>query len=74
MDEEDPELLQLLKLELWAFRRCERLRGYPPDVQAAALTLKIKASEAVRDYCAKHSSHARFSNDVRVRRRKNGSY
>jgi hypothetical protein len=29
MDEEDPELLRLLKFELWAFRRCERLRGYP---------------------------------------------
>jgi hypothetical protein len=54
MDEEDPELLRLLKLELWAFRRCERLRGFPPDAQAAALTLKIKASEAVRDYRAKH--------------------
>ena len=54
MDEEDPELLRLLKLELWAFRRCERLRGYPPDVQAAALILKAKASKAVRDYRAKH--------------------
>jgi hypothetical protein len=73
MDEEDSELLQLLKLELWAFRRCERLRGYPPDVQVAALTLKVKASEAVSDYRAKHPSHARFSGDVSVRR-KNGGY
>ena len=73
MDEEDSELLQLLKLELWAFRRCERLRGYPPDVQAAALTLKVKASEAVSDYRAKHPSHPRFSGDVSVRR-KNGGY
>ena len=54
MDEEDSELLQLLKLELWAFRRCERLRGYPPDVQAVALALKVKASQAVRDYRANH--------------------
>jgi hypothetical protein len=52
--DEDLELRRLLKLELWAFRRCERLRGYPPDVQAAALTLKVKASKAVRDYRAKH--------------------
>ena len=73
MDEEDSELLQLLKLELWAFRRYERLRGYPPDVLAAALTLKVKASEAVSDYRAKHPSHARFSGDVSVRR-KNGGY
>jgi hypothetical protein len=71
MDEEDPELRQLLKLELWAFRRCERLRGYPPDVQAVALTLKVNASEAVRDYRAKHP-HARLSGDVK--RRKNGGY
>ena len=54
MKPDDPELLRLLKLELWAFRRCERLRGYPPEVQAAALTLKVKASQAVRDYRAKH--------------------
>jgi hypothetical protein len=74
MDEEDPELLRLLKLELWAFRRCERLRGYPSDVQAAALTLKVKASEAVCDYRAKHPSQARFSGDVWVRRHKNGGY
>jgi hypothetical protein len=74
VDEEDPELLRLLKLELFAFRRCERLRGYPPDVQTAALALKVKASEAVRDYRAKHPSHARFSGDIRVGRRKNGGY
>jgi hypothetical protein len=64
MDEDDPELRRLLKLELWAIRRCERLRGYPGDVQAVVLTLKVHASEAVRDYRAKHS----------VGRRKNGDY
>jgi hypothetical protein len=64
MDEDDPELRRLLKLELWAFRRCERLRGYPGNVQAVALALKVNASEAVRDYRAK----------PRVGRRKNGDY
>ena len=54
VDEEDPELRRLLKLELWAFRRCERLRGYPADAQAVALALKVKASQAVRDYRANH--------------------
>lgn len=54
MDEEDPELLRLLNAERLAFERCERLRGYPGESQAAALALRHKASQAVRDYRAKH--------------------
>ena len=50
----DPELERLLKAERLAFERCERLRGYPGDVQEVALALKTEASEAVRDYRAKH--------------------
>ena len=30
------------------------ITGYPRDAQAAALDLKIKASEVVRDYRAEH--------------------
>ena len=48
--------------------RCERLRGYPPDVQAAALTLKIKASEAVRDYRRKAPPNTNAALNTQCRR------
>jgi hypothetical protein len=51
-----PELQRLLKAERLAFERYERLRGYPGDIQEAAQALLTEASEAVRDYRAKHSS------------------
>jgi hypothetical protein len=54
MEEGDAELLRLLKAERMALERYERLRGYPPEVQAAALAIKAEASKAVRDYRAKH--------------------
>jgi hypothetical protein len=54
MGEEEPELLRLLKAERLAFERCERLRGYPGDIQAPALALLTNAAQAVRDYRAKH--------------------
>jgi hypothetical protein len=50
----DPELERLLKAERLASERYERLRGYPGDVQEVALALKTEATEAVRDYRAKH--------------------
>jgi hypothetical protein len=36
------------------FERYDRLRGYPGDVQEVALALWTEATEAVRDYRAKH--------------------
>ena len=50
----DPELERLLKAERFAFARYNRLRGYPGDVQEEALALWTEATEAVRDYRAKH--------------------
>ena len=50
----DPELERLLKAERLAFERYDRLRGYPADVQGPALALWTEATEAVRDYRAKH--------------------
>jgi hypothetical protein len=50
----DPKLEHLLKAERLAFERYDRLRGYPGDVQEVALALLTEATEAVRDYRAKH--------------------
>ena len=50
----DPELERLLKAERFALARYNRLRGYPGDVQEEALALWTEATEAVRDYRAKH--------------------
>jgi hypothetical protein len=44
-----------------AFERCEELRGYPAAEQVAALALWTEATEAVRDYRAKHTYVGRFS-------------
>jgi len=46
----DPELKRLLKAERFAFKRYDRLRGYPGDVQAVALASWTEATEAVRDH------------------------
>ena len=54
MADRDPELERLLKAERFAFQRCDRLRGYPGDVQEVALALWTEATDAVRDYRAKH--------------------
>jgi hypothetical protein len=54
MTDLDPELERLLKAERLAIERYERLRGYPGDVQEVALALKTEATQAVRDYRAKH--------------------
>jgi hypothetical protein len=54
MADRDPELEHLLKAERFAFERYDGLRGYPGDVQEAALALWTEATEAVRDYRAKH--------------------
>jgi len=54
MGEGDSELERLLRAERLAFERYERLRGYPANVQAAALALRIEATEAVREYRSKH--------------------
>jgi hypothetical protein len=51
----DPGLERLLKAERLAFERFDRLRGYPGDVQEAALALWTEATEAVRDYRSKYS-------------------
>jgi hypothetical protein len=48
----DPKLERLLKAERLAFDRYDR--GYPGDVQEVALALWTEATEAVRDYRAKH--------------------
>jgi len=50
----DPTLERLLKAERLASERCERLRGYPGEVQAVALASLLKAREAVREYRSKH--------------------
>jgi hypothetical protein len=50
----DHNLERLLKAERLAFERYDRLRGYPGDVQEVALALWTEATEAVRDYRAKH--------------------
>ena len=50
----DPELERLLKAERLAFERYDRLRGYPADVQGAALALWTEATEALREYRSKH--------------------
>jgi hypothetical protein len=55
MTDQDLELERLLKAEHSAFERYERLRGYPADVQGAALALWTEATEAVREYRSKHS-------------------
>jgi hypothetical protein len=49
---EDRELERLLKAERFAFERCDRLRGYPGDVQQIALDLWTEAQAAVRVYRA----------------------
>ena len=54
MGEDDLDFLRLFKVERLAFERCERLRGYPGDIQAPALALLTNAAQAVRDYRAKH--------------------
>jgi hypothetical protein len=53
MSDRDPELERLLKAERSASERYEQLRGYPGDVQAAALALRTKAAMAVRKYRSK---------------------
>ena len=50
----DSELERLLRAERRAFARCERLRGFPSDIQEAALGLWTEAKQAVADYRAKH--------------------
>ena len=45
---------RLLKAERLTFDRYDRLRGYPGDVQEVALALWTEATEAGRDYRAKH--------------------
>jgi len=52
--DQDPELERLLKSERLAFERYERLRGYPADVQGAALALWTEATKAVREYRSTH--------------------
>jgi hypothetical protein len=54
MADDDPELERLMKAERLAFERYDRLRGYPGNVQGVALALWTKASQALRDYRAKH--------------------
>jgi hypothetical protein len=54
MADPDPELERLLKAEHLAFERYDRLRGYPGDVQAAALSLLTEAREAIRAYRANY--------------------
>jgi len=54
MADPDPKLERLLKTERLASERYERLRGYPAEVQAAALAVWMEAKEAVRVHHAKH--------------------
>jgi len=49
-----PELTRLLAAERAAFKRYERFRGFPGDVQAAALSIWTEAREAVEKYRATH--------------------
>ena len=51
----DPELERLLKAERLAFKRYDRLRGYPGDVQIGALASWTDATEAVRNHRPKHT-------------------
>ena len=55
MVEDAPELLRLLKAERLAAERCERLRGYPAEIQVAALARLNEAADRVRDYRTKHT-------------------
>jgi hypothetical protein len=50
----NPELERLMKVERLALEHYDRLRGYPGDVQEVALALWTEATEAGRDYRAKH--------------------
>jgi hypothetical protein len=54
MANRDRELERLLKAERLAFERYDRLRGYPGDVQEAALALWTEATEAVRAHRVKY--------------------
>jgi hypothetical protein len=53
MDDQDCELDRLLTTERVTFDRCQRLKGFPIEVQAAAEALWQEAAQAVRDYRAK---------------------
>lgn len=46
------ELTRLLAAERVAFERCELFRGYPGDVQTAALSTLNKARAAIAKYRA----------------------
>jgi hypothetical protein len=50
----DQELARLVAAERWAFQRCERLRGYPEDIQAAAQASWEQAREELRKYREDH--------------------
>ena len=54
MDDQDSELDRLLAAERVTFDRCQRLKGFSAEVQAAAEALWQEAAQAVRDYRAKH--------------------
>jgi hypothetical protein len=54
MGDQDSELDRLLSAERVTFDRCQRLKGFPAEVQAAAEALWQEAARAVRDYRAKH--------------------
>ena len=54
VEKDAPKLQRLLKAERLAFERYERRRGYSGDIQEAAQALLTEASEALRDYRAKH--------------------
>jgi hypothetical protein len=47
---EERELERLLKAERMAYERYERLRGYPAELQEAALASWTEAQAAVRNY------------------------
>ena len=59
MDDRDHELARLLKAERVAFKRYDRLRGYPGNVQEVALALWTEATKALREYRSKHSQAER---------------
>jgi hypothetical protein len=54
MGDRDHELERLLEAERLALERFEQLRGYPGDIQAAALASCTEATEAVRKYRLEH--------------------
>jgi hypothetical protein len=54
MGDQDPELDRLVTAERVTFDRCQRLKGFSAEVQAAAEALWQEAAQAVRDYRAKH--------------------